>query len=96
MDVSIQKKILFAGVIVAATLLLAVVGRQVIRDPNIPLLIPERDAEWIRFRKPFRLPIHWSKETTTRFRHRLEIDRIPDRMMLTVRAMKKAATNACV
>jgi hypothetical protein len=60
-------------------------------DPQIPLLINEEGAEWVRFPKPFQLPIHWSEKLSTNFRYHLDIGDPPGKAVLTFRAMKQAA-----
>jgi len=59
-------------------------------DPRIPLLINKEGAEWIRFPKPFQLPIHWLEKLSTSFRYRFDIPEIPEKAVLTFRAMKQA------
>lgn len=59
-------------------------------DPGFNLLVNEGGAEWVRFPKPFQLPIHWSESLSTSFRCRLEVPGTPEKAVLAFRAMKKA------
>ena len=50
-----QKRLLIYGSIVvflAAILIIVAVFQRVLDDPDIPLLLPEKGADWIRFREP--------------------------------------------
>jgi uncharacterized membrane protein (GlpM family) len=78
--------------IVAVILVLCLVGgmRHFWTEPQISLLVNEGGAEWIRFPKPFQLPIHWSESLSTSFRCRLDVQGTPEETVLTFRAMKKA------
>lgn len=71
-------------------LLLAGGMRSLWTDPEIPLLVNEGGAAWIRFPAPFQLPIHRPEERSVRFRYRLEIREVPDNAVLVLRAMKRA------
>ena len=59
-------------------------------DPKVPMLVSEGGAEWIRFREPTQLWIRFSERLTTSFRYRLNVEQVPLRAVLTVRAMKQA------
>ena len=76
---------------VGVALVLAAGLRHLWTDPQIPLLVNEGGAEWIRFPKPFQLAIHWSEKLSTNFRYHLEIRDAPGKAVLTFRAMKQAA-----
>jgi hypothetical protein len=79
------------GIVVILLIIFLVAGlRQLWTNPQIPLLVNEGGAEWIRFPSPFQLPIHRAGQLSTRFRCRLEIREIPDSALLTLRAMKEA------
>jgi len=79
--------------IVAVILILLLMAgmRHLLTDPRVSLLVNEEGAEWIRFPKPFQLPIHWSGKLSTSFRYRLDVPEIPEKAVLTFRAMKQAA-----
>ncbi|MEW6333903.1 MAG: hypothetical protein AB1558_06510 [Thermodesulfobacteriota bacterium] len=77
-------------VLILPLLLLAGGIRFILADPDIPLLVNEGDAAWIRFPAPFQLPIRQPGESFTRFRTRLEIPDVPERAILVLRAMKQA------
>jgi len=87
-----RKRTWFIGLIF--TLLLSIIAFAVIRhvwtDPGIPLLVSEGGAQWIRLHEAPQLPIRWSEPLTTHFRYCLNVEEIPKRTVLNLRAMKEA------
>ncbi|MFZ4438791.1 MAG: glycosyltransferase family 39 protein [Syntrophales bacterium] len=77
-------------VVVMVTIGLTVGMLRLWADPGFNLLVKEGGAEWIRFPKPFRLSIHFSENLSSSFRCNLDVREIPEKSVLTFRAMKKA------
>lgn len=77
-------------ILILPLLLLAGGIRFILADPDIPLLVNERGAAWIRYPVPFQLPIRQPGASLTRFRTRLEISEVPESAILVLRAMKQA------
>ena len=71
--------------------LLGIVGvLKILNDPQIPLLIGERGADWIRFHEPTLLNVNYSQKIqTTYFRTGFDIKKGGEKAVLTFRAMKR-------
>jgi hypothetical protein len=82
----------YLGLIITLLFLFAVAAgiNQFWLDPSVSMLISEGGAEWIRFREPTQLRIHWSEKLTTSFRYRLNVEQTPIEAVLTLRAMKQS------
>ena len=87
-----SRRVCLVGFIIAVTVVLGIAAgiRHLRADPDINLLVNECGSEWIRFPKPFRLAIHFSESLSSSFRCRLDVRGIPEKAVLTFRAMKKA------
>ena len=92
MKIKIRNRSWYIGLIITVLFLstLAVGIHQFLLDPKVSMLVSEGGAEWIRFREPTQLWIHFSERLTTSFRYRLNIEQAPMRAVLTLRAMKQA------
>jgi hypothetical protein len=85
----------------AVWLLIALVGfaavyaafrlTQLARDPNVVLLVPRGQAEWIGVDDPFVGGIHPAGNTIASFRTTFRVSAVPERAIVTVRALKSAA-----
>jgi len=87
-----KKRLLFYGGITVflVAILMAVIGVQrILDDPNIPLLLPEKGADWVRFRQPPDLKSRHSQILTTYFRTPFSITKETPQPVLTFRAMKR-------
>ena len=92
MKITLRKRSPYVGLIIAVLLLFTLAAgiHQFWLDPKVPILVSEGGAEWIRFREPTQLRIHWSERLTTGFRYRLNVEQPHIRTVLTLRAMKQA------
>jgi len=88
-----KKFILFFRVaaVLLVVVLLGLIGiLKILNDPQIPLLIGEREADWIRFREPTLLNVNYSQKIqTTYFRTGFDIKKGGEKAVLTFRAMKR-------
>ena len=64
--------------------------RHVWTDPDIILLVPEGGAQWVRYREPSKLNAYFPERLSTTFRYLFPVDHVPEKAILTLRAMKKA------
>jgi hypothetical protein len=89
MEIAVQRRSWFKGLIVAALVALAAAAAVAwaVRDPGIALLTGDG---WIRYPEATRLPIHQPGTTTTAFRVRLDGVRTAGGEVLTLRAMRSA------
>jgi len=81
------------GAIVVVGLLAVGIGmavRAVLRDPEVPFLISEGGAQWIRFDEPFNLKGQQRGESVAGFRTRFVVEQPPKRAVLTFRALRAA------
>jgi hypothetical protein len=93
-DLSLGKKrlLIYGGaVFFLIVVLLGIVSIQKILDaPSIPLLLPEKGADWIRFREPSVLNVSYSQKIlTTYFRTEFDVQRAAPEAVITIRAMKR-------
>ncbi|OGP84912.1 MAG: hypothetical protein A2V87_02155 [Deltaproteobacteria bacterium RBG_16_58_17] len=68
---------------------LGVGTRHVWTDPDIILLVPEGGAQWVRYREPSKLYAYLPERLSTTFRYLFPIDHVPEKAILTLRAMKQ-------
>lgn len=54
------------------------------------MLTPEGGAQWVRYREPFTLNAYLSERLSTTFRYLFPLDHVPEKAILTLRAMKMA------
>jgi hypothetical protein len=87
-----KRLLLYGGIMVfLVAILMAVIGFQrILDDPNIPLLLPEKGGDWIRFRQPPDLKSRHSQILTTYFRTTFSVTKEIPQPVLTFRAMKRA------
>ncbi|MEN6320291.1 MAG: hypothetical protein ABFD82_16255 [Syntrophaceae bacterium] len=89
----IRKKrlLIYGGIMVfLVAILMVVIGVQrILDDPNIPLLLPEKGADWIRFRQPPDFKSRHSQILTTYFRTSFSVAKEIPQPVLTFRAMKR-------
>jgi hypothetical protein len=83
---------LYIGLTVSVILLilLGMGVRHVWTDPNIILLIPDGGAQWVRYRDSSNLNAYMPEKLSTTFRYLFIIDHVPEKAILTLRAVKKA------
>ena len=95
MKMTLQNRSRYVALIITALFLLtlALGIHKFLRDPKVSMLVSEGGAEWIRFREPTQLWIHFSERLTTSFRYHLNVEQAPMRAVLTLRAMKQAAVH---
>ena len=73
----------------AVILLLAMAGcSRILSHTSSRLLLPEEDAEWIRFPEPVDLKARGPVVKTTTFRKRFRVDTVPSETVLFLRTMK--------
>jgi hypothetical protein len=87
-----RKRLLFLGAaaIFLIACLLGITGvRWILDDPDVPLLISEKGAGWIRFREPSELKSRRPQILTTFFRTEFHVGELSGEQVLTIRAMKR-------
>jgi len=73
----------------AAFILIVALGiRQLWKDPNVILLVPEGGAQWIRYSEPFGLNAWLPERRATDFRCRFQADPIPPEAVLTLHLLR--------
>ncbi len=63
---------------------------RIARDPDVPFLLPEKGAEWIRIERPVNLAT-WRRNEAVAYRHFFTIEREPPDALLTVRALRTSS-----
>lgn len=71
-------------------IILGVGIRHLWTDPNIILLVPEGGAQWIRYREPSTLNAYLPEKLSVNFRYLFSVDPVPEKAILTLRALKTA------
>lgn len=64
---------------------------QLMRDPNVILLLPEDQAEWIGVNEPFVFTNRPAGTVIASFRKKWHVSLVPDQAILTLRTLKSAA-----
>jgi hypothetical protein len=88
----LQKKFLpvYAAALLLILILLCIIGvRKILNDPQIPLLLSEEGADWIRFREPVETRVRGAQIQTTIFRTKFDVRETPKQAILSLRAMKR-------
>ncbi|HPO13452.1 MAG TPA: glycosyltransferase family 39 protein [Candidatus Hydrogenedentes bacterium] len=88
MSLSIKRIVYMIGLIVGL-LAAAGYGWRLHRDPNVPFLVNEQGAQWIRSGE-YSIKSHLMEDTMCIFRGRFTVDQPPARAELVVRAMRQA------
>ncbi len=84
-DGSVKKSILYAAVLVSV---LSVIAFWILNNPDICLLTPDRNADWIRLPEPYILHARTGAETQTEFYRQFNLDKVSDKSTLILRAFR--------
>jgi len=66
------------------------IALKIVSDPNIVFLFSSNRADWIRLPEPFELAARDPGERIHVFRTRFRVDPVPDKLILSFRALKRA------
>ncbi len=86
----LKKKLTIYGIIFSIIVIFIsgfIVYQYMMDNPDIPLLLPEEGADWIRYRQPVELLSKPGQQITI-FSKDYRVDTLPPKVLLSVRAMK--------
>lgn len=87
---SFKKKLITYGIIFSLLVIFVngyIAYQYIMDNPDIPLLISEEGADWVRYRQPVELLSRPGQQITI-FSKDFRVDTLPPKVMLSIRAMK--------